>query len=337
MYNKIDGFFENTCGIKDVDLRFKLYVGSCAGIAFGGVKAFKTIQGLKATYDLRISQKEQDNFLSYGKEMDKKIAEITLAIASEKPIDGKGCLFFGPPGNGKTQMVHKIAKDADAILLKFDWLSMCQAFLKGNYKDGTHAVVYEQMFKRLKKIKWFVNKPIMLFWDELDDFFRKRANTDDRSAAMAVSALLGELQKLKPDSGIYFFGATNSLDILDTALLRYGRVGNLIEFKNPNEAEIFDVLEAFIKNNKQMLPLLSNDDMNKIKSLCSKFLGLPRSAIRGIMEVFCSKLDNKWIGKTLSETDSITFYNVLNASIEKAQESQNLINQIELKQKGYSK
>jgi ribosome biogenesis ATPase len=88
-----------------------------------------------------------------------------------------------------------------------------------------------------------------VFFDELDALVPTRDNgTNSESSARVVNTLLSELDGIgNSRDGIYFMGATNRPDVIDPAMLRPGRVDNMLYVGLPNEEGRVDILRTLSK------------------------------------------------------------------------------------------
>ena len=88
--------------------------------------------------------------------------------------------------------------------------------------------------------------PSIIFMDEIDSIGSSRqegSEGGDSEVQRTMLELLNQLDGFEPAMNIKVIMATNRLDILDSALLRPGRIDRKIEFPNPNEAARHDILK----------------------------------------------------------------------------------------------
>ena len=95
--------------------------------------------------------------------------------------------------------------------------------------------------------------PCIVFIDEIDAIGRKRGGKyqgSNNEEENTLNQLLSEMDGFKTESSVIVLGATNRLDILDSALLRPGRFDRHIEVSLPDikgRAQIFRVHLSGIK------------------------------------------------------------------------------------------
>ncbi len=149
----------------------------------------------------------------------------------------KAVLMEGPPGNGKT----KVARATCAWLASLS-RSGRSHFI--NVKPGAlNSMWYGATEQRYREIFRVAREaaaaepdvPVVMFWDEIDAIGSSRGegihHIDDRM----LNAFMAELNGLEERGNIVILSATNRRDALDPALVRPGRLGDLVlYFPQPN-------------------------------------------------------------------------------------------------------
>merc|ERR1712176_19531 len=82
------------------------------------------------------------------------------------------------------------------------------------------------------------HSPSIIFMDEIDSIGSTRMESGgggDSEVQRTMLELLNQLDGFEPQQNIKVIMATNRIDILDSALLRPGRIDRKIEFPAPNE------------------------------------------------------------------------------------------------------
>jgi proteasome-associated ATPase len=159
----------------------------------------------------------------------------------------RGITLCGPPGCGKTliaqALAHRLAERASDgrgyfVLVKGpELLSMWV---------GESERLIRQIIRAARQLANRTGELVFLFWDEIDAIARTRGASRFSSVeGSIVPTLLTEIQGFESETAgtLIVCAATNRPDLLDPALLRPGRLGDLIlEIPRPNRSaarEIF--------------------------------------------------------------------------------------------------
>ncbi|KAF1767775.1 hypothetical protein GCK72_007734 [Caenorhabditis remanei] len=149
----------------------------------------------------------------------------------------KGCLLFGPPGNGKTLLASAVASQFDCFVVKV----MPSTF--NNKTTGETAMLIREIFNYARD-----HQPCILFMDEIDAIVGLRLGPSaDRERGTLVE-MLNQLDGIDPLGKVKVIMATNRPDTLDPSLLRSGRLDRKIEIGLPNEQSRLEILK--IHSNK---------------------------------------------------------------------------------------
>jgi proteasome regulatory subunit len=147
-----------------------------------------------------------------------------------------GVLLYGPPGTGKTLMAKAAAQQTDAVFIRIVGSELVQKYI------GEGARLVRELFDMARE-----KAPAIVFIDELDAIGASRyqaSTSGDREVQRTLMQLLSELDGFDNRGDVKVVGATNRVDILDSALLRPGRFDRRLEVPAPDRdarAEIFQV------------------------------------------------------------------------------------------------
>ena len=173
----------------------------------------------------------------------------------------RGVLFYGPPGCGKTLLAKAIANECQANFISIkgpELLTMWFGESEANVRD---------VFDKARQ-----SAPCVLFFDELDSIAIQRGSGvgDAGGAADRVlNQLLIEMDGLSSKKTIFVIGATNRPDIIDPALLRPGRLDQLIYIPLPDEASRLQIFKSCLRKS----PVSKDVDLTALAKLTGGFSG----------------------------------------------------------------
>jgi len=151
----------------------------------------------------------------------------------------RGVLFYGPPGCGKTLLAKAIANECQANFISVkgpELLSMWFGEAESNVRD---------CFDKARSAA-----PCVLFFDELDSIAVKRGgNSGDGGGAAdrVINQLLTEMDGVGSKKNVFIIGATNRPDVLDGAIMRPGRLDQLLYIPLPDMDSRVSILKANLR------------------------------------------------------------------------------------------
>ena len=151
------------------------------------------------------------------------------ALGVEPPT---GLLLYGPPGTGKTTVARVLAAQAKCHFLNTSPAEINQMWVGESEKSVA------KLFNDARAAA-----PSIVFLDEVDALIPSRAGGMHQYSDKVVNQFLHEMDGLVANQGVFVVGATNRPDMLDTALLRGGRLSRQIEIPLPD----FDARLALLR------------------------------------------------------------------------------------------
>ena len=164
-------------------------------------------------------------------------------------------------GCGKTLMAKAVANECQANFISVkgpELLTMWFGESEANVRD---------VFEKARQAA-----PCVLFFDELDSIAQQRGGShgDGGGAADRVmNQLLTEMDGVGAKKNVFIIGATNRPDIIDTALMRPGRLDQLIYIPMPDFESRLSILRATLRKS----PVSKEVDLNYLASQTDKFTG----------------------------------------------------------------
>jgi len=152
----------------------------------------------------------------------------------------KGVLFYGPPGCGKTLLAKAIANECQANFISIKGPELLTMWF------GESEANVREIFDKARAAA-----PCVLFFDELDAIAKSRGSSlgDAGGAAdRVINQILTEMDGMGAKKNVFIIGATNRPDIIDSAILRPGRLDQLIYIPLPDLPSRIAVLKANLKN-----------------------------------------------------------------------------------------
>jgi len=138
----------------------------------------------------------------------------------------KGVLFYGPPGCGKTLLAKAIANECGA-----NFISIKGPELLTQWFGESEANVRE-LFDKARAAS-----PCILMFDEMDSIAKARGSGGGGSSEAGdrvINQILTEIDGVGARKNVFVIGATNRPDILDPAVIRPGRLDQLIYIPLPD-------------------------------------------------------------------------------------------------------
>ncbi len=169
----------------------------------------------------------------------------------------KGILFYGSPGTGKTMVAKALATESGV-----NFISVKGPEILSKWQGETEKGVRD-IFKKGRQ-----TAPCIIFFDEIDSLTYS-GQDNSRIQSSVLAQLLTEMDGVESLENVIVIGATNRIELIDKALLRYGRFDFAIEFTNPGYEERMEILKIHLQNK----PLDENVSFNKIADATDGFSG----------------------------------------------------------------
>ncbi|WP_254535181.1 CDC48 family AAA ATPase [Halomarina litorea] len=178
----------------------------------------------------------------------------------------KGVLLYGPPGTGKTLLAKAVANEANSNFISIKGPELLNKFV-GESEKGVRDV-----FEKAR-----ANAPTVVFFDEIDSIAGQRGRnmSDSGVGERVVSQLLTELDGLEELEDVVIVAATNRPDLIDSALLRPGRLDRHVHVPVPDEDARKKIFEVHTRNK----PLADGIDLDQLARRTEGYVGADIEAV----------------------------------------------------------
>jgi len=178
----------------------------------------------------------------------------------------KGVLMYGPPGTGKTLLAKAVANESESNFISVKGPELLDKYV-GESEKGVREI-----FSKARE-----NAPTVIFFDEIDAIATERgSNTGDSGVnERVVSQLLTELDGLETLEDVVVIATTNRPDLIDSALLRPGRLDRHVHVPVPDEEGRRRIFEV----HTQHKPLADDVDLDALANRTNGYVGADIEAV----------------------------------------------------------
>ena len=149
-----------------------------------------------------------------------------------------GILMVGPPGTGKTMLVHALARDAGLHFVRLKSIRSNEAIARSDWDLRRALDVISSL------------APVVVFIDEIDKF--RYTGADERERRI-TEQLMDDLVKFMSDPAlrgkVLWVAASNRPDLIHPEFRRRGRFDDVVPFLLPDPKEREDILKKVLSKN----------------------------------------------------------------------------------------
>ncbi|MGQ0796218.1 MAG: CDC48 family AAA ATPase [Nitrosopumilaceae archaeon] len=192
----------------------------------------------------------------------------------------KGALLYGPPGCGKTLLARALATESGANMILVRGPEVMSKWV------GESEKAVREIFRKAK-----TSSPCIVIFDELDSFARTKSGEDGGVGERLLSQLLTEME----DSGasrVMVVGISNRPDLIETSLLRPGRLDLILYIQAPDERGRLEIIKILTRQ----MPLSNDVDLKEIAVATKNYSGADLVAICRESAVHAMQNDASKIG-----------------------------------------
>lgn len=205
----------------------------------------------------------------------------------------KGVLFYGPPGCGKTLLAKAIANECQANFISVKgpelltmWFGESEANVREIFDKARQSAPCVLFFDELDSIATqvrlicYINDLTILLhcsficcpsWTNICHIVQRGSSVGDAGGAAdrVLNQLLTEMDGMSAKKTVFIIGATNRPDIIDPALLRPGRLDQLIYIPLPDEDSRHQIFKACLRKS----PISKDVDLRALAKYTQGFSG----------------------------------------------------------------
>ncbi|RLV92467.1 Peroxisome biosynthesis protein PAS1 [Spathaspora sp. JA1] len=169
-----------------------------------------------------------------------------------------GILLYGYPGCGKTLVASAIANECGVNFISIKGPEILNKYI------GASEQSIRELFDRAQAAK-----PCILFFDEFDSIAPKRGHDSTGVTDRVVNQMLTQMDGAEGLDGVYVLAATSRPDLIDSALLRPGRLDKSVICDLPDYECRLDILERVCRK----MDLAEDVDLTEIANRTEGFSG----------------------------------------------------------------
>jgi len=174
----------------------------------------------------------------------------------------KGALIYGPPGCGKTLLARALATETGANMILVKGPEILSKWV------GESEKAIREVFRKAK-----ASAPCVVIFDELDSLARNKSG-ESGVGENILSQLLTEIEE-GISSQVVVIGITNRPDILDSSLLRTGRLDLVLYVSPPDEKGRLEIIKILTKK----MPLTADVKLQEIAVATQNYTGADLAAL----------------------------------------------------------
>ncbi len=161
----------------------------------------------------------------------------------------RSVLMEGPPGNGKTKMARAVCNwlAAQSPTGRSRFINVKPGGLNSVWFGATEQR-YREIFRAAREMADAdPTVPVVMFWDEVDAIGGHRGESAHHIDDRMLNAFMAELSGLEDRGNMVILAATNRMASIDPALLRPGRLGDLVlHFPRPGSKAARSILARYL-------------------------------------------------------------------------------------------
>ncbi|MBI5697399.1 MAG: CDC48 family AAA ATPase [Thaumarchaeota archaeon] len=175
----------------------------------------------------------------------------------------RGILLYGPPGCGKTLLARAVATESGSNMILVRGPEILSKWV------GESEKAIREIFRKAK-----TSAPCIVIFDEMDSLARIKSGEEVGIGQTILSQLLTEMEESGP-SRVIVIGITNRPDLLDSSLLRPGRLEPVLYVQQPDEKGRLEIIKILTSK----MPLSEGVNLEEISVSTQNYTGADLSAL----------------------------------------------------------
>ena len=201
-----------------------------------------------------------------GLEESKHILQDNLIVAMNDPEKfskmgikpPKGALLYGPPGCGKTILARALATESGGNMILVRGPEILSKWV------GESEKAIREIFRKAK-----ASSPCVIIFDELDSLAKMKNGEEGGGIGENIlSQMLTEMEE-GTTSRVVIIGITNRPDLIDSSMLRTGRLDLNVFVNPPDEKGRLEIIKILTDG----MPISKDVDLNEISVATQSYSG----------------------------------------------------------------
>lgn len=178
----------------------------------------------------------------------------------------RGILMFGPPGCSKTMIAKALATESHVNFLSIKGPELFSMWV------GESEKAVRDLFRKARTVA-----PAIIFFDEIDAIGGERAGSGAGSSVKerVLAQLLTEMDGVNALQNVTIVAATNRPDLIDTALMRPGRIDRIVYVRLPDA----ETREEIFRIKMRRMPVAEDVDVATLVAATEGYSGAEVQAI----------------------------------------------------------
>lgn len=191
------------------------------------------VQEPQINVDMNVRIGEGFNAVAGMEDLKRRLKRDFVDIVSNKElakvydIQPPNMLFFGPPGTGKTYISQRLAEQCGLSFCTINPSDLASIWVHGSQQ------LIRNLFDKAANLAKENKHGCLLLIDEFDAVAPKRTEDDNNHQSGEVAELLTQLNGCI-EKNVYVIGTTNFLNRIDKAVIRKGRIDEVVFIGMPD-------------------------------------------------------------------------------------------------------